>query len=179
MRLTHRRRGRVATIVLLVIGILGCRGGLSDWKVSEGQLLPDFELRALDGSTFDFRTLKANAYVITRFATWCPPCRVELRELESRVWKPLREKGVMVIGVSSGEEPEKVKEFVDREGLSFPVLLDPDGEFARTVGGNSIPRLMILDRERRIMHLKVGYYEPEFAKTVEQVKALASGPEAR
>ncbi|MGB9690993.1 MAG: peroxiredoxin family protein [Candidatus Sumerlaeaceae bacterium] len=179
MSLAHWRWGRGAILFLLAFSIVACRGGLSDWKVSEGQLLPDFELKALDGSTLDFRALKANAYVITRFATWCPPCRVELRELESRVWKPLREKGVMVIAVSSGEEPEKVKEFVDREGLSFPVLLDLDGDFARTVGGNSIPRLMILNGERRIMHLKVGYYEPEFAKTVEQVKALASGPEAR
>lgn len=167
-------RWRLTAGFILIAALVACRGGFSDWKVSEGQLLPDFELKAVDGTTLDFRSLKANAYVITRFATWCPPCRAELRELEKRVWQPMRDKGVMVIAVSSGEDPEKVKEFAQREGLTFPVLADPDGDFSRTVGGNSIPRLMILDRERRIIRLKVGYYEPEFQKTVEEVQQLAS-----
>ncbi len=167
------RRALIAGLVLGVMALAGCRMmGYSDWKVSEGQLLPDFELPSLDGSTFDFRNQKANAYVVTRFATWCPPCRVELKALEERVWKPMREKGVLVIAVTN-EDPETVKKFVEREELSFPVLIDASGDFARTVGGNSIPRMLILDRERRIMSLKVGYYEPEFAKTVEEVKKLA------
>lgn len=169
------QRGQWLGLFLLAVAFVACRGGLSDWKVSEGQLLPDFELQTTDGTNFDFRNLKANAYVITRFATWCPPCQIELKELEERVWKPLRDAGVMVIAVSSGEDPAKVKEFAEQRGLTFPVLVDPDGDFARTVGGNSIPRMLILDRERRIIRLKVGYYEPEFAKTVEEVKKLASG----
>jgi len=162
----------VAIVVVLAV-LAACRGGLSDWKVSEGQLLPDFELPTVDGRSYDFREIEANAYVITRFATWCPPCQAELRALEDLVWKPLREKGVAVIAVSSGEDPETVKQFVERHELTFPVLVDRDGDFARTVGGNSIPRLLILDRERRIVRLKVGYYGPEFVKTVEEVQKLA------
>jgi len=160
--------------LLALIGVLAaCRMGRGDWKVSEGQLLPDFELTTSDGSPFDSRSLKANAYVITRFATWCPPCQMELHALEERVWKPLREKGVMVIAVSSGEDPAKVKEYVAREGLTFLVLVDPDGEFARTVGGNSIPRMMILDRDRRIVRLAVGYSPQEINRTADELKKLA------
>jgi len=160
-------------ILALGVVLTACRGGLSDWKVSEGQVLPDFTLSAVDGSTVTFNDLKAKSYIVTRFATWCPPCQAELKELETRVWRPYKDKGVMVLAVSSGEDPATVKQFVERHGLTFPVLIDQDGEFARTVGGNSIPRLMILNQERRIAHLKVGYYAPEFDGTVEQVKELA------
>lgn len=162
-----------AVLAVTAMCLLACRGGTSDWRVSEGQLLPEFTLRTPDGKSVSTSEYRGKILVITRFATWCPPCKIELGELQKRVWEPMKDRGVMVVAVSSGEDPQTVASYVEREGLTFPVLVDPSGEFARGVGGNSIPRLMLLDRDQYIRKLHVGYYEPEFQKLVKEVEALA------
>lgn len=167
-----RRQAAFAFLLSVALLLLACRAGLSDWKVSEGQLLPDFQLQSTDGRTIDFRELRAKALVIARFATWCPPCQAELPALEQRVWKPLRDKGVLVMAVSSGESPDVVKEFVQRKNLTFPVLLDTEGEFARTVGGNTIPRTLLLDRDRRIVRLHIGYSQQAIDDLLSEISKL-------
>lgn len=93
------------------------------WLV-EPLLAPAWELSALNGVRHASRDFRGYPVLLNVWATWCPPCRSELRDLQ-RNRSQLAEAGLRVVAVSV-DEPEShpdVERFVQSEGLTFPVLL--------------------------------------------------------
>ncbi len=115
----------------------------------------DFELAAMDGTT---RTLEdyAGSYVLLNFwATWCAPCRIEMPALE-RLHQELAGRGLRVVGVDVGEEPDEVKRFVEETGISFEIVIDRDLSTGRVYAARSLPMTYILDPEGTIVARAIG-----------------------
>lgn len=85
---------------------------------------PAWTLKALDGSTQTLDQYRGSALLLNIWASWCPPCRAELRDLQHGLDR-LGESGVSVAAVSVDEAAaeDAVRAIVGAEGLSFPVLL--------------------------------------------------------
>lgn len=66
------------------------------------------------------------------WATHCPPCRSEMAYLES-AFKDYADQGVVVLAADTGESLSKVREFVEIRGLSFPVVLESQGDVAKSL----------------------------------------------
>lgn len=166
---------RISTLLAVAVGLSlsGCGVTGSDWKVAEGDQLQDFTLPDSSGKYVSLSDFNAKAIVLSRFATWCPPCQVELKSLQAEVWEKMKDNGVVVIAVSN-EDPETVRKYAEREGLTFPVLVDDDGEVAEATGGNSIPRTLLLDSNLTIRRLEIGFYEPKFREMIGQIEELAA-----
>ena len=88
-----------------------------------GFVAPDFELKALDGSTVRLSDFRGHPVVINFWATWCPPCRMEMPAIV-REYKRYRDRGLIVLAVNQAEQPEKVATFRDTYQMPFPILLD-------------------------------------------------------
>jgi len=105
---------------------------------------PDFALNDLSGKSWRLSELRGKVVLINFWATWCPPCRKELPDLET-LYGRFASQGLVVVGISD-EPATKVEPFVRKHGLSFPVLLDA----ARTVNEmfaiKGIPKTFIYDR---------------------------------
>lgn len=123
-----------------------------------GYLAPDFILPSLDGNMTrlsDFRGKKA--VFINFWATWCPPCRLEMPTMEE-AYRQYRGRGLEILAISIDTGPKDViRNFMQEYGLTFPVLLDPEGEVMYLYRIFSIPASFLMDKEGIIRFKELGY----------------------
>ncbi|HEV7610362.1 MAG TPA: TlpA disulfide reductase family protein [Steroidobacteraceae bacterium] len=105
---------------------------------------PDFALKDLADKAWRLSDLRGKVVMINFWATWCPPCRKELPDLEA-LYEEFASKGLVVLGISD-EDPKKVEPFVRKHALSFPVLLDSKRMVNEMFAIKGIPRTFIYDR---------------------------------
>lgn len=119
-----------------------------DWV---GRKAPDFSLFDLDGREADLSASKGKVVVLDFWATWCTPCREEMPILEKIAgdYKP----GVVVWGISD-EEPAKVKTWIAKNQRKLRTLLDPTGKTSDQYQVMSIPVLIVIGRDGKVL----GYY---------------------
>ena len=114
------------------------------------QLLQDagFVLTSIDGKQYSLVSLKGRIVLLNFWATWCPPCRREMPDME-KLYRKYESKGLTVLAVSD-EKRETVEGFLARNPYSFPVLLDADHKVHAAFGIEGIPKSFLFDREGRL-----------------------------
>ena len=121
-----------------------------------GFLAPDFTLTALDGGNMQLSTLRGKPVILNFWATWCPPCRAEMPELEA-LWQRYRDDGLLLIGVDQGENAATVEQFARGVvGTTFPLLLDTNQAVGRAYGVRALPTTVFIDAEGRIQDVRIG-----------------------
>jgi peroxiredoxin len=108
----------------------------------------DFTLKDLSGKAWTFSELRGKVVLVNFWATWCPPCRKEMPDLEA-LYERFGAKGLVVLGISD-EEAAKVEPFIRDRKVSFPVLLDPDRKVNETFVVEGIPKSFVYDREGKL-----------------------------
>jgi len=124
-------------------------------KFEEPLVAPDFTLKDLKGNQVTLKNLKGRVVFLNFWATWCPPCRVEMPSME-RLYQELKDKGLVMLAVDMQESEKLVKEFFKEFNLSFTALLDLDGDISFLYGIRGIPTTYIIDREGKIFGKAVG-----------------------
>ena len=135
-----------AALVLVAFGVFAYlrhtfQAGLPRY---EGKTMPAFQLVDLEGRTWTQTDLAGKTAFINVWATWCPPCRKEMPDLQ-KLWERVRTRpGVVLLTFNVDEAPEVVAPFVAKGGYTFPVLLAHD--FVRNkLEVQGIPRNWVLD----------------------------------
>jgi len=109
----------------------------------------DFKLTDLDGHPWSLRSLRGKVVLVNFWATWCPPCRKELPDLQALSEK-FKGQGLVVLAISD-EEIAKVKPFVEQRKLTYPVLLDNGGEVGKVFAVEGIPKSFVYDRAGKLV----------------------------
>ena len=107
---------------------------------------PAIQLTDIAGSTVSLANHKGDVILLNTWATWCPPCRREMPDLEA-FFRKHADEGFILLGVNVGEEKETVVQFVDMFHLTFPIWLDPDETTLRSLNSFSLPYSIVIDRE--------------------------------
>jgi len=110
---------------------------------------PEFTLKDLSGKTWTFAELRGKVVLVNFWATWCPPCRKEMPDLET-LYGRFSSKGLVVLGISD-EEAAKVEPFIRERKVSFPVLLDPGRKVNEMFVVEGIPKSFVYDREGKLV----------------------------
>jgi len=110
---------------------------------------PAFTLKDLSGKTWTFAELRGKVVLVNFWATWCPPCRKEMPDLET-LYERFSSKGLVVLGISD-EEAAKVEPFIRESQVSFPVLLDPGRKVNEMFVVEGIPKSFVYDREGKLV----------------------------
>lgn len=109
----------------------------------------DFTLTDLNGKSWTLKGLKGKVVLLNFWATWCPPCRKEMPDLES-LYRRFGPQGLVILGIDD-EQAEKVQPFVARQGITYPVLLDPGRKVNTLFQIEGIPKTFVYDREGKIV----------------------------
>ena len=112
---------------------------------------PDFELTASDGQVVRLGELRGKVVLLNFWATWCPPCKAEMPDLNALQREYGADRDFVVLGINDMENAADVVAFAEREGIAFPLLLDPDGRVIKDLFDvRYLPTSMIIDRDGRI-----------------------------
>ena len=109
----------------------------------------DFTLADLEGRKWTLKSLRGKVVLVNFWATWCPPCRKEIPDLEA-LYKRFKGQGLVVLGISD-DDATKVKAFAQQEKINYPVLLDPGREVNKLYSVASIPMSFIYDRSGKLV----------------------------
>jgi peroxiredoxin len=140
----------------LCASITGALGLNAAAAPADRPVAPGWEVKDLDGNALGSASLRGKVVVLDFWATWCPPCRKEIQGFVD-IQKRLGDKGVQVVGLSAGEEPNVVKKFGANAAVNYPLAVD-DGRIAEAFGGvNALPTTFVIDRTGRIAARHVGY----------------------
>ncbi len=108
-----------------------------------------FSLAGLDGKTYSLDGLRGKVVLLNFWATWCPPCRREMPDLE-KLYQALAPRGFVVLAVSD-EARGTVEKFLEGKGYTFPVLLDPGREVNSAFQVQGIPQSFVFDRQGKLV----------------------------
>ena len=143
----------VAIVALLAYGLVSNepdRGIEEALQQGEREPAPDLELPRLsgagEGSLADYR---GQVVVLNFWASWCEPCRDESPLLQ-RWHERLEKQEATVLGVDAFDEIGSARAFVDRYGLTYPMLRDGAGDTRERFGILGFPETFVIDREGRI-----------------------------
>jgi cytochrome c biogenesis protein CcmG/thiol:disulfide interchange protein DsbE len=118
-------------------------------KAVVGAAAPDFSLRSIDGSgRISKADLEGAPVVVNFWASWCVSCPEEAADLE-RMWQEYGPKGVRFLGVTFGDDVDAARAFVERYGVTYPTVHDPDKRLASGYGVQGVPETFFIDHNGR------------------------------
>lgn len=150
--------GLLAVVGAVVVAALVRIVPMDGAGVEVGDRVPAFSALDLAGREVSFAAHRGEVVLVNVWATWCGPCRVEMPPIQSS-YERFRDRGFTVLAVSVDVGPgykRKVEEFVAEYGLTFPVLLDPEGRIQRVLRTVGVPETFVLDRDGRIAKRLIG-----------------------
>ena len=141
-------------VLVPIIGLLGLPGMPSIYA-SEDNLPPSLELTDPQDQIHSLAQYRGQVVLINFWATWCPPCRKEMPDLQS-LWGSYQDQEDVVFMIASvDQEQGKVQPYIDANNYSFPVF------YAGTAGQayqvTSIPSTYVIDKTGSIQYVHVGY----------------------
>jgi thiol-disulfide isomerase/thioredoxin len=164
----RRRTFIAAATAAAFAGPLRATGVLTDWKGPPAA--PPIDLYTPDGAPFTLASLRGKVVLVNFWATWCEPCVTEMPSLQ-RVRDQFAP-GLKVLGVNYQEGPARIKTFVDRSGITFPIVRDTDGAVAKAWSARIFPASYLLDRAGHVKHVLIGGADWTGPTLVSTIRAL-------
>ena len=111
------------------------------------------------GSRLSLEDLKGSPVLLDFWATWCQPCAMQTPILD-RLARRHQAKGLKVVGLNvHDDEPGLAQAYAQDKGLSYPIVVDGMGETQRAYAVRTLPSLIIIDREGRVVHRTSGFVD--------------------
>ena len=175
------RRRRFWLGVALALGVVlfagdglaqGTGGRGADERPEAGLLAPDFTLPDLTGKRVKLSDFRGKKAVFLNFwASWCLSCQEEMPTME-KLYQQFKTRGLEIVAVSIDRDKSAVARFVEMHDVTFPILLDPDGQVAQAYRVTGIPTHYFIDKKGVVRSREVGskdWSKPETWKTVEAI----------
>lgn len=145
--------------------------------VQIGDAAPNFSIQDRDGQTRSLQDYRGETVLLNFWATWCPPCVWEMPSLE-RLHKTLGADGFRVLAVSLDEQGwPPVDQFLERVSISFPILLDAQGEVANIYGTFQLPETYLIGPDGIVLKKYIGPREWDDAVIVSEIRNFLTGGE--
>ncbi len=144
------------------------------WIPLSAQDRIDISFRTLENEEFSLASLYGEGpLLVTFWATWCEPCRHELRALQP-VYDRYRERGFRILAVNQDtpRSMAKVRSFVSSQRIPYLIVTDPNGRFAQQFNVQSIPYTVLFDSEGKIVYRRSGYRPGDEQYIAERIEEL-------
>lgn len=160
---------QAVTALLKPLHLVGYRAGTRP---------PHFGGPTLDARQLSMTELRGKVVVVNFWASWCHECRPEMPALE-RLHREFASRGLAVIGINAREDNETIRRYAKELGLTFPLILDPDGKINALYGVVGLPTTFVVGRDGRAVAFGIGSREWASAPARALIEALLAEPALR
>lgn len=152
----HTRKTRNLALILCILCfcLSACRGKEEMGPLEVGDDARDFTASLTDGGSFQLSEQEGKAVLLNFWATWCGPCVAELPAF-TRLEEAYGDK-IALLAVNCGEDGKTVRRFLETNGYTFPVALDPEGEISALYPTDGIPYTLIISPDGKVSSIKLG-----------------------
>jgi peroxiredoxin len=126
--------------------------------INQGNIAPDFELDSLDGKILKLSDFRGQKVIVNMWATWCPPCRAEMPDMQ-KFYDKYKDENTTVIAINmttSEKSVDRIPEFLDEFGITLPVLLDKQNKIGEIYQVYALPTSYIIDSQGIIQQKVTG-----------------------
>ncbi|MDN5289179.1 MAG: Redoxin domain protein [Mucilaginibacter sp.] len=130
-----------------------------------GDQAPDFEFNLSKDKKANLSNYHGKIILINFFATWCPPCRLELPRVQKEIWEKYKDNPKFALFAFDREEGWiKTLPFKEKNNYTFLMLPDEDRKIYKLYASQYIPRNVIVDEDGKIIYESIGYSEKDFSE---------------
>ena len=142
---------------------------------TEPALMPaiDFTLKDQYGNTHTLSDYKGKTVFLNFWATWCPPCRAEMPDIQKLydTYDTEGDDALIVLGIAapnmgSEQSEEGIKKFLEDNGYTYPVVMDTTGEIFNAYGIFSFPTTFMIDRDGNVFGYASGQLSEDMMKSI-------------
>jgi len=120
-----------------------------------GDDAPNFTLIDMQGDKHSLEEYKGQGVFLNFWGTWCKPCEREFPIID-RYYTEYKEKGIQVLAINIAESDFVVQNYIDRKGLTFPVLIDKNKSVMEAYNINPLPTTILINSEGKIEKIITG-----------------------
>lgn len=136
--------GAVIVGVVLAVYFRGGGSQASGPAALQGQAAPSFDVPSLAGSPSGLNAYRGRVVVMNLWASWCPPCRAEMPDLQ-HLYQSYKSRNVVVLGVDQGESADRVRAFAQSLDIHYPILLDQQQQYGRVYAALGLPTTILVN----------------------------------
>ncbi|MDA8441442.1 MAG: TlpA disulfide reductase family protein [Peptococcaceae bacterium] len=147
--------GVLAGVIIVAMLLLKFTPVSASKVVEVGKPAPDFTLSRVNGQQISLSQYKGKPVIVNFWATWCPPCRMEMPTLEE-LSKQAAAKGFVLLAVDQEEDAATVQNFFAKNHYDYPVVLDTTGAVSSLYNVSGIPTTIFIDSSGIVRTIHVG-----------------------
>jgi thiol-disulfide isomerase/thioredoxin len=157
-------------MVLLCIGFA---------TVGMAQELPKTQIKDLSTGkkvTFNETIVKGKVTVVSFWATWCIPCKKEIKNIANALdsWHQQAEFDFITVSIDESRAEGMARTYAISQGWKFPFYIDNNSDLKRSLNFQSVPYTLIIDKKGKVAFTHIGYEEGGEAQVLEKIKELAA-----
>ncbi len=149
------------TLLLVTFGIFALIYSFTSNDEVSGKKIPSVNIIDVDGNSINTSEVSNNGkpIIISFWATWCKPCKLELSTINEVYEDWQEETGVKLVAVSIDNERTKnmVKPYINAESWEYDVWMDTNGDLKRAMGVNNVPHTFLIDGNGNIVYSHSGF----------------------
>jgi cytochrome c biogenesis protein CcmG/thiol:disulfide interchange protein DsbE len=145
-----------------------------------GRQAPPFTVTLFDGRKLSLGDLRGKVVFLNFWASWCPPCRAEARDLEA-TWRRLKDQDIVFLGIDIQDTEEAALAYLSEFNITYPNGRDASGKIAIDYGVWGIPETFFIDPDGLITYKPVGTLGPAIitVKLDEAKRRIVSAKEGK
>ncbi len=140
----------LAVLVIAVLPLFRTGGSRPAGPAGLSGPAPVFQLKDDRGATVSLDRYRGKVVVMNLWASWCPPCRAEMPDLQ-RLEEAYGSRGVVVLGVNQGESADRARSFADSLKITFPIWIDDSQRYGRVYAALGLPTTVIIARDGNVV----------------------------
>ncbi|WP_034744408.1 thiol-disulfide oxidoreductase ResA [Halalkalibacter wakoensis] len=149
-------RTSILAIIAIALAYTLYSNFIADRSVAKaGDLSINFVLNDLEGERIELEDYKGKGVFLNFWGTYCPPCVKEMPIMEE-LYAEYKDQGVEIIAVNASEPKLTVERFVDRLGLTFPIVIDQGNNVIDAYGIRPLPTTILVDEHGVIVRVFTG-----------------------
>ncbi|MGH7833121.1 MAG: peroxiredoxin family protein [Candidatus Binatia bacterium] len=140
-------------------------------EVKDHPAAPEFALPNPDGKKLSLNDFRGKVVFLNFWASWCVPCREEMPAME-RLYQEFKGKGLEILAVNVKDTRKDALAFVKELKLSYPILLDPEGQVGLLYGAWGLPATYLIDEKGMVLARLWGpaeWYGPEARNLIKTI----------